>query len=211
MNPSGSGSDRYWVERVNETWKEKDGRQKIHYSLQDKNKKPGSHSATVDAEIFSDFYREVGGNKIDIMLEVKDKNLSAVKCINALERSDISELEKEWARYKYLVLEHSPSAYNKIRELLKDKKAYPVLEFYDLIDKALSEEEASGQIVNAAEHVWGYFSRAADKKTGDKIRKLILKAAEEGRSAQLKKMLWKLAEERDSGYLLQSLYFKDIL
>ncbi|QTQ12599.1 UV DNA damage repair endonuclease UvsE [Treponema parvum] len=210
-NPSGEETDKYWIEKVSKTWTAKDGRQKIHYSQQAEDKKPGSHSQTINAKIFSDFYKEVGGDKIDIMLEVKDKNLSAVKAINAVERSDITALEKEWARYKYLVLEHSPLIYNEIRELLKDKNAYPVLEFYDLIDKALSHPAASGQIVNAAQHVWGYFDKLADKKTHDKVSRMIDKVAGGSKAGQLKKTLWSLAKEYNQKYLLESLYFKDIL
>lgn len=204
-------SDKDWIVEAGKTWKEKDGRQKIHYSQQAEGKKPGSHSDTIDVGIFSKFYEEVDGDRIDIMLEVKDKNLSAVKCINAVERKNILELEKEWAKYKYLVLEHSPKIYNEIRELLKNKQSYPVLEFYDLIDKAVSGAVNPGQAVNAAEHVWGYFSKNASVKVKDKIAKLINKVSEGGQTGQLKKILFKLAKENDQKYLLESLYFKNVI
>lgn len=211
VNPSGDESDKYWIEKTGKTWTEKDGRQKIHYSLQDESKKQGSHSATIDARIFSEFYRKNDGSKIDIMLEVKDKNLSAVKCINAVEKSDIGVLEKEWARYKYLVLEHSPAIYSEIRKLLKDKETYPVLEFYALIDRALAKDVEPGYAVNAAEHIWGYFGKTADKKIKDRVLDHISKVAEGTKSGQLKKLLWKLSQEYGQRYLLESLYFKDVL
>ena len=44
---------------------------------------------------------------LDVMLEVKDKNISALKCINCVSNTGIGMLEAEWARYKYCVLELS--------------------------------------------------------------------------------------------------------
>ncbi len=71
-----------WINECKKTWKEKDGFQKIHYSQQDPLKRTGSHSNTIKIDEFLDFYESLGRKDIDIMLEVKDKNLSALKCIN---------------------------------------------------------------------------------------------------------------------------------
>ena len=211
VNSSRKKSDRYWVEQAKQTWAAKDGRPKVHYSQQDEKKKPGSHSATIDARVFAEYYQVVDGDQIDIMLEVKDKNLSAVKCINTVERTDMKELEKEWARYKYLVLEHSPAIYQEIRELLKNKQAYPVMEFYSLIDRALTREITPGHAVNAAQHIWGYFSQGESEKTKAKVEKQITQIANGGQTGSLKKTLWRLAQENQQSYLLQSLYFQSVL
>jgi len=74
--------DLYWIRRCKETWKVDDGRQKIHYSQQDPLKQPGGHSETIGISDFMDYYQAINGEELDIMLEVKDKNLSAVKCIS---------------------------------------------------------------------------------------------------------------------------------
>lgn len=79
-------SDIGWINIFSKTWKESDGKQKIHYSQQDPKKSPGSHSSTIDIEKFVDFYKSIDGENMDVMLEVKDKNISAVKCIQAVER-----------------------------------------------------------------------------------------------------------------------------
>lgn len=76
-------SDSYWITECSKTWQEKDGKQKIHYSQQDPEKKPGSHSGSICISEFLAFYEKLSTKDLDIMLEVKDKNLSAVKCINA--------------------------------------------------------------------------------------------------------------------------------
>lgn len=66
------------------TWKEGDGIQKIHYSQQDPNKQPGSHSESIQIDEFISFCQSLERDDIDIMLEVKDKNISAVNCIRSL-------------------------------------------------------------------------------------------------------------------------------
>lgn len=74
------------------------------------------------------------------------------------------ELEKEWARYKYLVLEHDPAIYQTIRRRLNDKTEAPVAEFYQLVDTALAREENIGYASNAYQHVAGYFKEHWDTK-----------------------------------------------
>jgi UV DNA damage endonuclease len=73
-------SHKYWIDQCKKTWKKSDGIQKIHYSQQDLEKKLGSHSDSINVEEFIEFYHELEREDIDIMLEVKDKNLSALKC-----------------------------------------------------------------------------------------------------------------------------------
>lgn len=77
-------SDILIINECKKTWKERDGVQKIHYSQQNPNKKPGSHSSSILIDKFMDFCSALQRDDIDIMLEVKDKNLSAVNCINSL-------------------------------------------------------------------------------------------------------------------------------
>jgi UV DNA damage endonuclease len=84
---SESKDDKYWVSKCSSTWREEDGVQKIHYSQQDSQKKPGAHSASIEVGEFLSFCNSLGRDDIDIMLEVKDKNLSAVKCILACTNS----------------------------------------------------------------------------------------------------------------------------
>jgi UV DNA damage endonuclease len=138
--PPSGGDDRYWIAAAAKTWKARDGKQKIHYSQQAPGKRPGAHTDTIQLDTFQQFYNQLDDPTIDIMLEVKDKNLSAIKCQNATTANPRPVLlEKEWGRYKYAILERSPAIYQAIRTLLKDKEAYPVQEFYRLIDTAFAE------------------------------------------------------------------------
>ena len=207
--PPSGGTDPYWIAEAKKTWKAADGNQKIHYSQQAPGKRPGAHIDTIDLKTFLTFHEQLEDKQIDIMLEVKDKNLSAIKCQNATTTAPKSVLlEKEWGRYKYAVLERSPAVYQTIRTLLKDKEAYPVQEFYRLIETAFAEEPHPGYAENAAAHVWGYFKKHATKAERRQYQKnLVNYRNNTGTRAALKRQLFKLAEKYEADYLLQSLYF----
>lgn len=84
INPPTKNDPVYWIKESAKTWRTNDGVQKIHYSQQKLGAKTGAHSDTIDLDIFLHFYRQISEMTIDIMLEVKDKNISAIKCINAI-------------------------------------------------------------------------------------------------------------------------------
>lgn len=85
INPSCLQKDQFClIEECKKTWKPDDGFQKIHYSQQHPFKNPGAHSDTIETDEFMLFYRKLNRKDIDIMLEVKDKNKSAVKCIKCI-------------------------------------------------------------------------------------------------------------------------------
>lgn len=199
----------YWIAQCNLTWKKKDGNQKIHYSQQNHEKKPGSHSESINSSEFMDFYGNLLKQDIDIMLEVKDKNLSAIKCINCtLDTKTIIDLEREWSKYKYNVLEKSQVKYTQIRKLLKDKTSYPVLDFYCILEDALGQPETMGNAVNGVQHVWGYFKDKASAKEKAKIQKLTQTYLNGETNLQtIKKFLWTLAVKYEEKYLLNSYYF----
>lgn len=210
VNPSDpEKSDAYWIEAANATWQEKDGKQKIHYSQQDAEKRLGAHTPTIYLELFLDFYRKLPDPNVDIMLEVKDKNLSAVKCIVATEEPyQVRHLEEEWARYKYAVLEKSPAFYEEIRELLKNKEQNQTVAFYRIIEQIYALGQNAGYAVNAAQHVWGYFKNVATEKEESAFFQRLGKYQQGTLSLEaLKRYLWKLTVKYEVEYLLQSLYF----
>ncbi len=73
-----------WIEQSSKTWAAVDGSPKIHYSQQEPFKRAGTHSQTIDLDQFGIFFDTLKNN-VDIMLEVKDKNISATKCLQYLE------------------------------------------------------------------------------------------------------------------------------
>ena len=70
--------------------------------------------------------------------------------------------QKLWAENKYLVLSKSQKIYKEIREYLKTDTANPD-ELKLLIDKALKLDENKSEIINALQHIWGYFKNSAGK------------------------------------------------
>jgi UV DNA damage endonuclease len=204
-------TDSYWINQSSKTWKEEDGKQKIHYSQQRTGAKAGSHSQTIFIDEFNSFILENKNvlDTCDIMLEVKDKNLSAVKCINTCVL-DISalKLEKEWAIYKYFVLSKSAKLYDEIRQLLKGKDQKTSTAFYKMIEQALLKNEDIGSEVNAAEHIWGYFKNEATITEKKRYQKLINEYRNKNNNINtVKNHLLKLAKRTSNQYLINSLYF----
>lgn len=209
--PEEEKEDFYWLRRAYETWDDKDGAQKIHYSQENPSKRKGAHSETIALDEFLLFYNGLHQPKPDIILEVKDKNLSAIKCINGISRKgSISLLEEEWALYKYNILERSPTIYQEIRNLLKDKNKYPVIEFYQLIDQGMRQDGNIGTRINALQHVWGYFKNKASQAEKESMGKWLEGLYGEKFSLPfIKKKLLRLSEKYGETYLLNS-YFFDI-
>ena len=126
--------------RVIKTWKNTKGIPKVHYSQQSYAKKKGAHSSTIFVNEFLKYYNDIKNFDIDIMLEVKDKDISAIKCINILDELTGKEfnpefLMNEYKKYKLLLLERgeyfSNHAYG-IAAVNTD-----VISFYRVIDEAL--------------------------------------------------------------------------
>jgi UV DNA damage endonuclease len=209
VNPTDeSSTDIDWIRKCSKTWKKSDGPQKIHYSQQSHAKKPGAHSESIQIDTFLEFYQKLSGMDIDIMLEVKDKNLSALKCLNCVANRGITMLENEWARYKYFILERSPESYLSIRKLLQDKSTYPALEMFHMIETAADIPIDIGNAVNAALHVWGYFKEKASEAEKRRFQSILKKFASGETGIQpVKNMLLMLARKYQDDFLLNGYYF----
>ncbi len=210
LNPCDENKgDLFWIDECQTTWKDTDGNQKIHYSQQHPEKKRGAHSKTIKINEFMEFYQALENRKPDIMLEVKDKNLSAIKCNNCITtKKEINRLEYEWSKYKYAILERSPLDYLEIRKLLNNKDAYPCIDFYNIIENSFQKETTIGNSVNVAQHIWGYFRTMALPSEKKYFLKL-LERYEKGEVSikKIKKNLWKMAVKYEQNYLLDSYYY----
>jgi UV DNA damage endonuclease len=209
INPADSTkTDDFWITQCRETWRAGDGAQKTHYSQQHPEKTRGAHTNTIAIQPFLDYCHSLSGEKPDIMLEVKDKNRSAVKCILATGKPNQRLLETEWGRYKYSVLERSPKDYQLIRELLKEKKGDLAVAFYQTVERALDLPEDKGRVVNALEHVWGYFTEVAtpaEARNYQILRDGYLSGAKE--LMRVKLLLYRLSQKYQQDYLLGSYFF----
>lgn len=224
-----------WVEESGRTWREKDGRQKLHYSQQKEGGSPGSHSDTIILKEFLDYYNRLPNTVLDIMLEVKDKNLSAVKCINTVRNSSGRELEKEWERYQYYILSRSTRLYQELIDLMKekydrtdnsDRNDKPVttdrkdntdkndktntvaLEFYDIVEQALLLPEDKEAEVTAARQIWEFIEEDSTSSESNRYYKLLNAYLNHTGTIQpLKKHLMKCAWSRGIKEMMNSLYF----
>ncbi|MDH5623961.1 MAG: UV DNA damage repair endonuclease UvsE [Candidatus Bathyarchaeota archaeon] len=70
------------------TWKERDGLPMIDYSSQRKGEREGKHIETIDLVKFGNFLEETKPFDFDIMLEIKDKEKSALKAIKVASQDD---------------------------------------------------------------------------------------------------------------------------
>ncbi|MDO4799388.1 MAG: YbgA family protein [Bacillota bacterium] len=79
-----------------------------------------------------------------------------------IERSSRRSCERLWARHKYLVLSKSQASYRAIRAYLKSASPEQQ-ELERLIAEAVALPEDRGAVINALQHVWGYFKRRVDE------------------------------------------------
>lgn len=63
------------------TWEDKDGILMTDYSSQEKNTKKGTHARHIDLDDFKKYIEETKGLDFDIMLEIKDKEKSALEAV----------------------------------------------------------------------------------------------------------------------------------
>lgn len=208
-NPSLNNDIDKILKEVISTWKESDGRPKIHYSDSDKLKKMGAHSQFIDTKNFLEYYNKVKKYDLDIMLEVKDKDISAIKCVNLLENCKIQSISKkrdiifrEWAKYKYVVMEKGYDLYKKCSDMVNTD--VDIIQFYQFIDNCLNMTFDQGNFKNTAQHIWGYFKDKANEREKNQVINLI---ENEKDYKKIKEKIRKLAIKYNVKYLLDSYYF----
>lgn len=208
VNPAPEGTTQQWLQVSGTTWKPEDGPQKIHYSQQRAEAKAGTHSATIAAAPFLEWYHSLAGQPIDIMLEVKDKNISAIKCQHLVARHvEQKALNAAWARYKYAVLERSHAAYLAIRAQFAQGTVTP-FSFYEACDTALDMPITTKGAVNAAQHVWGYCKTTATLAERNRFNSLQEALPHDAAVApRMKKFLFQCVERIGQPYLQESYYF----
>lgn len=203
LNPSIGSEISEILRLVESTWKSWDGNMKLHYSDQSDIKKGGAHSEYVYTDNFLNYFDKVKAFNPDIMLEVKDKDISAIKCVNLITEGQKQRLkESQWAKYKYVVMEKDYSLYKKCSSTINS--ADEITEFYRTIDYALGLPYSESNYINTLQHVWGYFKDLALEKEKNQF----FKKLEAGELPKAKEYLGKLAHKYESEYLLNSYYFK---
>ena len=75
---------RQGLELSASTWRESDGIPMVDYSSQQRGQRSGSHAKTLNTAMFKKFLHEIRGLDFDLMLEIKDKETSALKALKIL-------------------------------------------------------------------------------------------------------------------------------
>lgn len=71
------------LRQAESTWGKEVGRLIVDYSSQEEGKRPGAHASSISLPGFKNFLRESFPFDFDLMLEIKDKEKSALKAIHA--------------------------------------------------------------------------------------------------------------------------------
>lgn len=199
-----------WIEECKKLWKSEDGKQKIHYSQQNISKSKGSHSDTIEILEFMEFYEKLNRTDIDIMLEVKDKNLSAVKCINCTSKGNMKHaIIQDWGKYKDILLEKSPTHYEQIVSLLEGRKECIAVLFYSLLQEGMNQEPKIENMIHTAQTIWNCYFREIVTDQEQKTFFEHINKLQNGvfKIERIKKLLYKLAEKYKILLLLDSYYF----
>ncbi|MFX0139461.1 MAG: UV DNA damage repair endonuclease UvsE [Candidatus Hodarchaeota archaeon] len=77
-------SQREAILKAKETWEDEDGLLMIDYSTQEVGEKKGKHTTSIDLTAFKKFLQDLKGVNFDIMLEIKDKEKSALKAVKLI-------------------------------------------------------------------------------------------------------------------------------
>jgi UV DNA damage endonuclease len=203
-------SESEWINECEKTWSAKDGIQKVHYSMQKSGGQSGSHSDTIHTTQFLDFYKNLPNKDIDIMLEVKDKNLSAIKCILITE-NDVSyeTLKAEWERYRYYVYSHSILLYQELDKMFLQRNTLSAIDFYESLEQIYFIPSDTAAEISAATLIWeSYFEENCSITNRNRFIKLINEyRAGKGTLKSLKNHLLKCANIVNDELLISSLYF----
>ncbi len=85
LNNSGEPLERAF-ELFTSTWKKQDGLPMVDYSSQRTGGKRGSHAESIDPAHFRSFLDDTSNYDFDLMLEIKDKERSALKALDIIPR-----------------------------------------------------------------------------------------------------------------------------
>ncbi|HUU75159.1 MAG TPA: UV DNA damage repair endonuclease UvsE [Methanoregulaceae archaeon] len=83
LNNSGE-TEKEAITAAAATWERHDGLPMADYSSQKPGQRPGTHANSIDIDNFGSFIRNVGDLDLDIMLEIKDKERSALRTLEYL-------------------------------------------------------------------------------------------------------------------------------
>lgn len=136
--------------KVKETWSDKDGNLKIHYSEQSPLKRKGSHSTFINLSKFIHNKESIDSLPfdVDIMTEVKDKDFSAIKLANYIQSKNA--VSTEIKRYELFLRERGEDTY--LKALDEGEKSLESL--YKYIDSIYYNEVSEKNFKNGLKYAF---------------------------------------------------------
>lgn len=117
-------------------------------------------------------------------------------------------IEQLWREEKYRVLLHSQKQYDAIREKLKNQTSYEEIRM--MIEHAITIDPSQGSVINAYDHMWGYFKKLATDEEKQKSQTLKQQFVNHGVSIHdLMSFLNVLANKYEVHYIQQSTVLKE--
>lgn len=127
---------------------------------------------------------------------------------NMAENRERQGAEALWAEEKYLVLSKSQKIYNEIREYLKGE-GVSIAGLKHKIEEAKTLEDKRGQVLNALQHLWGYFKKQAEATEREECMALILRYERgEAEKEEVLGYLRNLLQKYPNEYLEKSTIFR---
>ena len=202
------GNNDYTLDKLFEltksTWTNEKCNMKVHYSQQDIKKNKGSHSPTIFIEDFFKYYSVAKNYDLDIMLEVKDKDFSAIKIINLIKESQnaLTEIDilMEIERYKLYLIEKGEDTFGKAKNIILFNG---IKDFYLYVDSLYYKEPTSTSTNKAL--VEGF--KLIEENINYRELNHFFKLKNERNYSKAKEYLHKLAEKYLCYGLLNSYFF----
>lgn len=124
-----------------------------------------------------------------------------------IDKNERKHVEKEWAKYKYCIMERSYKFYKEVSKgMAADNFSYT--QFINVINQFMDIETEKTQIINTIYHVWGYFKKLASEEEKNQIFTLIDNYKnDQCNEKEIKILLHDYAVKYNVTYLLNSYYF----
>lgn len=157
------------LELVRKTWNDQDGRMKIHYSQQDPEKRKGAHAQYLDGMKFMKFCTKIAFMDIDMMMEIKTKNLAALQALDLL-HPDHCDKNQVWHQYRYLVLRHSMAIFTQLEQ---QHKLLSIERIYELVLDALKMPQMDGAF--CYQYIYQEWLPMLDEKSKQKLERAMMR------------------------------------
>lgn len=208
---------------VNLTWTKNDGSMKIHYSNSDPYKKNGAHSKFIYTKNFIEFYNILKNLNldIDIMLEVKDKNISCLKVLDIIETienknnpKNTSLIQNYIEKYNFEIMERNFNFYNNF--FLDINNFSSLLDFLSILDEELIKKINKQDFIKTLIFLKGLFKNKLTSREELQFKKYFNELHDKSDNqflsndplcSKIKNYIYKLSKKYDICIIKNSYYF----